>query len=269
MREISLHGSLRGMRIARFTVEDQLHFGVVNGSEGEETLTVLAGDPFYMGVQPTEKTYKLEEVRLLSPIIPRSKVVGVARNWQDHAQELGNEAPTSPQYFLKPNTSIAGPGDPITLPEWSENVSFEGELAVVIGRIAKSVPVDRVPEIIFGYTVANDLTARDAQQTDLQWARAKGFDGACPLGPWIETELDTDDLEIKTWVDGDLKQDGTTADMIFSVAEVVSAISEGFTLLPGDVILTGTPAGVGRVDEDNEVEIEIEGIGSLVNKMRR
>lgn len=257
------------MRIARFTVEDQLHFGLVEGGEGEETLTVLAGDPFYMGVQKTEKTYQLEEVRLLSPIIPRSKVIGVARNWADHASELGHEAPTSPQYFLKPNTSVIGPGDPITLPEWSEEVSFEGELAVVIGRIAKSVPAERVPEIIFGYTVANDLTARDAQKSDLQWTRAKGFDGACPLGPWIETELDTDDLEIKTWVDGDIKQNGTTSDMIFSVAELVSAISEGFTLLPGDVILTGTPAGVGLLEDGNEVEIEVEGIGALVNTVRR
>ncbi|MEU7991727.1 fumarylacetoacetate hydrolase family protein [Rothia amarae] len=256
------------MRIARFTVEDQLHFGLVEGGDGEETLTVLAGDPFYMGVQQTEKTYKLDEVRLLSPIIPRSKVIGVARNWNDHASELGNEAPTSPQYFIKPNTSVVGPGDPISLPEWSEEVSFEGELAVVIGRIAKSVPVERVDEIIFGYTVANDLTARDAQRTDLQWTRAKGFDGACPLGPWIQTELDTDDLEIKTWVDGDLKQDGTTSDMIFSVAELVAAISEGFTLLPGDVILTGTPAGVGLLKPGNEVEIEVEGIGALVNTIR-
>ncbi|WP_346844651.1 fumarylacetoacetate hydrolase family protein [uncultured Rothia sp.] len=257
------------MRIARFTVEDQLHFGLVEGGEGEETLTVLAGDPFYMGVQKTEKTYQLEEVRLLSPIIPRSKVIGVARNWAEHASELGNQAPTSPQYFMKPNTSVVGPNDPITLPEWSEEVSFEGELAVVIGRIAKSVPAERVPEIIFGYTVANDLTARDAQKSDLQWTRAKGFDGACPLGPWIETELDTDDLEIKTWVDGDIKQDGTTSDMIFSVAELVSAISEGFTLLPGDVILTGTPAGVGLLEDGNEVEIEVEGIGALVNTVRR
>ena len=257
------------MRIARFTVDDQLHFGIVSGDEREETLTVLAGDPFYMGIQPTEKTYSLEEVRLLSPIIPRSKVVGVARNWHDHAAELGNETPTSVQFFMKPNTSVVGPGDPITLPDFSEEVSYEGELAVVIGRIAKSVPVERVPEIVFGYTVANDLTARDAQRTDLQWTRAKGFDGSCPLGPWIETDLATDDLRIRSWVDGDLKQDGTTADMVFSVAEVVSAISEAFTLLPGDVILTGTPAGVGLLEEGNEVEVEVEGIGALVNKIRR
>ncbi|MBF0808769.1 DUF2437 domain-containing protein [Rothia nasimurium] len=256
------------MRIARFTVDDTLHFGLVEGEPGEETITVLSGDPFYTGIIPTDKRYPIAEVRLLAPIIPRSKVIGVARNWRDHASELGNETPTTPQFFFKPNTSVIGPGDPIALPEWSDNVSFEGELAVVIGRIAKSVPLDRVPEVIYGFTVANDLTARDAQKTDIQWARAKGFDSACPLGPWIETDLDTDDLTIQTWVDGDLKQDGTTADMVFSVAELVAAASEYFTLLPGDVILTGTPAGVGRLSAGNEVEIEVEGIGSLINTVR-
>lgn len=256
------------MRIARFTVDDTLHFGLVEGEPGEETITVLSGDPFYTGINPTDKRYPIADVRLLAPIIPRSKVIGVARNWRDHASELGNETPTTPQFFFKPNTSVIGPGDPIALPEWSDNVSFEGELAVVIGRIAKSVPLDRVPEVIYGFTVANDLTARDAQKTDIQWARAKGFDGACPLGPWIETDLDTDDLTIQTWVDGDPKQDGTTADMVFSVAELVAAASEYFTLLPGDVILTGTPAGVGRLSAGNEVEIEVEGIGSLINTVR-
>lgn len=256
------------MRIARFTVDDTLHFGLVEGEPGEETITVLSGDPFYTGINSTDKRYPIADVRLLAPIIPRSKVIGVARNWRDHASELGNETPTTPQFFFKPNTSVIGPGDPIALPEWSDNVSFEGELAVVIGRIAKSVPLDRVPEVIYGFTVANDLTARDAQKTDIQWARAKGFDGACPLGPWIETDLDTDDLTIQTWVDGDLKQDGTTADMVFSVAELVAAASEYFTLLPGDVILTGTPAGVGRLSAGNEVEIEVEGIGSLINTVR-
>ena len=256
------------MRIARFTVHDTLHFGLVEGEPGEETITVLSGDPFYTGINPTDKRYPINDVRLLAPIIPRSKVIGVARNWRDHASELGYETPTTPQFFFKPNTSVIGPGDPIALPEWSDNVSFEGELAVVIGRIAKSVPLGRVPEVIYGFTVANDLTARDAQKTDIQWARAKGFDGACPLGPWIETDLDTDDLTIQTWVDGDLKQDGTTADMVFSVAELVAAASEYFTLLPGDVILTGTPAGVGRLSAGNEVEIEVEGIGSLINTVR-
>lgn len=256
------------MRIARFTVENELHFGQVQGDPGQETIAVLAGDPFYTGVQATQQTFSLEEVRLVAPIIPRSKIIGVARNWADHANELGNQTPTEPQIFLKPNTSVAGPGDPVTLPEASEEVSIEAELAVVIGRMCKSVPVERVPEVVFGYTCANDLTARDLQRTDLQWTRAKGFDGACPLGPWIETELETEDLSVKSWIDGEQKQDGTTADMVFGVAELVSRISEAFTLLPGDVILTGTPAGVDVVRDGQEVEVEIEGIGTLVNRMR-
>lgn len=257
------------MRIARFTAENELHFGRVDGEPGEEILTVLAGDPFYTGIQPTRQTYAIDDVRLVSPIIPRSKIVGVARNWSGHAEELGNATPSTPQLFLKPNTAVAGPGDPITLPEASEEVSYEAELAVVIGRMAKSVPLERVPEVVFGYTAANDLTARDLQRTDLQWARAKGFDGACPLGPWIQTELNTEELSIRTWLDGDLVQDGTTADMVFSVPELVAAVSEAFTLLPGDVILTGTPDGVGLVRAGQEVEIEIEGIGGpLVNTFR-
>ncbi len=257
------------MRIARFTVDDQLHYGLVQEGSEDLEVRVLKGDPFYQGIQPGTKTYPLEQVRLLAPIIPRSKVIGSARNWMDHAQELGNEPAASPQFFLKPNTSVVGPGDPVTLPDWAEEVSFEGELALVIGRIAKSVPAQRAAEVIFGYTVANDLTARDKQRQDIQWARAKGFDGACPLGPWIETELDPDDLSIKSWLDGDLKQDGTTADMIYSAAELVAAASEAFTLLPGDVILTGTPAGVGLLEEGSEVEVEVEGIGALVNRIRR
>lgn len=256
------------MRIARFTVENELHFGLVRGEPGEETLTVLAGDPMYTGITPTERTIPLEEVRLVAPIIPRSKVIGVARNWAEHAEELGNATPSSPQLFLKPNTSVTGPGDPVTLPEFSEEVSLEAELAVVIGRMAKSVPVERVPEVVFGYTCANDLTARDVQRTDLQWARAKGFDGACPLGPWIETELDTEDLRIRSWVDGEPQQDGTTQDMVFSVPELVSFVSEAFTLLPGDVILTGTPSGVALVREGQEAEVEVEGIGSLTTRFR-
>ncbi|MFI8596016.1 DUF2437 domain-containing protein [Kocuria koreensis] len=257
------------MRIARFTAEDQLFYGRVDGEDGQETVTVLAGDPFYTGINPTEKTFPMADVRLVAPIIPRSKVIGVARNWNEHASELGNEAPTSPQFFLKPNTSVVGPGDPVTLPDTSEEVSYEAELAVVIGRMCKSVPVERVPEVIFGYTCGNDLTARDLQATDLQWTRAKGFDGSCPLGPWIETDLDTENLSVRSWVDGELKQDGSTSDMIFGVADLVSRISDAFTLLPGDVILTGTPAGVGLVEDGQEVEIEVGGIGALVNRMRR
>lgn len=249
------------MRIARFTVNNELHFGLVEGDAGEETLRVLVGDPFYSGIEPTGTTYPIDQVRLLAPIIPRSKVIGAIANW------AGAEAPASPQFFLKPNTTVIGPGDPVTLPEYSEAVSAEGELAVVIGRIAKSVPLERVHEVIFGYTVANDLTARDLLE-DRQWTRAKGFDGSTPLGPWIETDLDTDSLNITTWVDGDVVQEGNTSEMHYSVAEQVAAASEIFTLLPGDVLLTGTPAGISVLRDGNEVEVEVEGIGSLVTRVR-
>ena len=257
------------MRIARFTVDNEIHFGAVQGAPGAETVTVLAGDPFYTGVHPTEQRHGIADVRLLAPVIPRSKIVCVGRNYADHAAELGNELPTSPMLFFKPNTSVAGPGDPVTLPAWTEQVSYEAELAVVIGRMCKDVPVERVPEVVFGYTAANDLTGRDVQKTDGQWARAKGFDGACPLGPWIETDLDTSALAVRSRVNGETKQDGNTRDMVFDVPFLVSYVSQAFTLLPGDVILTGTPAGVGIVDEGDRIEVEVEGIGVLPTVLRR
>lgn len=258
------------MRIARFTVEDQIHYGIVHGQEDQQVVAPLAGDPFFQGVQPVEgKSWPVADVRLLAPVIPRSKVVGVGRNYADHAQEMGNEVPTSPLLFFKPNTAVVGHGDPVTLPSWTEEVSYEAELAVVIGRICKDVPVDKVQDVIFGYTCANDLTARDAQRSDQQWARAKGFDGSCPLGPWIETELDTTDVAIRSRVNGVVQQDGSTADMVFGVAELISYVSNAFTLLPGDVLLTGTPAGVGRADDGDRLEVEVEGIGTLATILRR
>src|SRR5699024_510 len=253
------------MRIARFVYRDDFHYGVVE----DDTITVLANDPLYAGIVPTTETLQLSDVRLVTPVLPRSKVVGVGRNWQAHAEELGNEVPTSPLLFFKPNTAVVGPDEPVLLPDWTEEVSYEAELAVVIGRTAKDVPIDRVDEVVFGYTVGNDLTARDTQRAEDQWARAKGFDGSCPLGPWIETELEPDELQIRSWVDGDLRQDGNTQDMIFDVRTLVSYISEAFTLLPGDVILTGTPAGVGHIEDGQIVECEIEGIGTLSTTVRR
>lgn len=253
------------MRIARFVHRDEFAYGVIQ----DQMITVLANDPLYAGIVPTNETLKLDDVRLVTPVLPRSKVVGVGRNWQAHAEELGNEVPSSPLLFFKPNTAVVGPEEPVMLPDWTEEVSYEAELAVVIGRIAKDVPVDRVDEVIFGYTVGNDLTARDVQRAENQWARAKGFDGSCPLGPWIETDLDPDSLQIRSWVDGELRQDGNTQDMIFDVRTLVSYISEAFTLLPGDVILTGTPAGVGSIDDGQTVECEIEGIGTLATTVRR
>ena len=232
--------------------------------EGEE-IVVVTGDPLYAPLALTGERVALDDVRLLSPVIPRSKVVGVGRNYADHAAEMGNELPTRPLLFLKPNTSVVGPDDPIVLPPGSEEVHYEGELAVVIGRICKSVPRDRVNEVVLGYTVANDVTARDWQRSDDQWARAKGFDSSCPLGPWITTELDTSDLRLTTRLDGRVVQDGSTSDLVFDVADLVEYVSAAFTLLPGDVILTGTPAGVGPLTSGQRVEVEIEGIGTLSN----
>lgn len=257
------------MRIARFVVDDAPMFGVVEGEPGSEEVAVVNGDPFFGKVEVTQKRHKLEDVRLLAPIIPRSKVVGIGRNYAEHAKELGNEVPPAPLMFFKPNTSVVGPGDPVILPTFTEEVSYESELAVVIGRICKDVPTDRVDEVIFGYTCANDLTARDVQRTDKQWARAKGFDTSCPLGPWIETELDTEDLTVRGYLDEDLKQDGNTSQMIWGVKELVSLVSQAFTLLPGDVILTGTPAGVGLISDGQRYEVEIEGIGALSNPVIR
>jgi 2-keto-4-pentenoate hydratase/2-oxohepta-3-ene-1,7-dioic acid hydratase in catechol pathway len=257
------------MRIARFVLDSDPQYGIVEGEEGSEQVTVIAGDPFFNGIQPTGARHKLEDVRLLAPIIPRSKVIGIGRNYAEHIKEMGNETPAAPLMFLKPNTSVIGPNEPLVLPEFSDEVSYEAELCVIIGRICKDVPVERVDDVIFGYTCGNDLTARDAQRTDNQWARAKGFDGSAPLGPWIETELDTEDLAIRGRLDGELKQDGNTSQMIWGVKELVSYASQAFTLLPGDVIMTGTPSGVGIIEAGQRYEVEIEGIGTLSNTARR
>ncbi|RZU61594.1 fumarylacetoacetate hydrolase family protein [Zhihengliuella halotolerans] len=253
------------MRIARFVVDGDPQYGVVKGEE----IVGIAGDPFYQGVQPTGTKHALDDVRLVAPIIPRSKIVCFGRTYADHAAELGNEVPASPLMFLKPNTAIAGPGDPVTLPSFSDEISFEAELAVVIGRICKDVPAEKVADVVFGYTCANDLTARDVQKTDLQWGRAKGWDGSCPIGPWIETEFDPESVSVVGRLDGETVQDGNTSDMVWSVADLVSFASQAFTLLPGDVILTGTPAGVGLLREGQRFEVEIEGIGTLLNHFRR
>lgn len=256
------------MRIARFVVDSDPMYGVVEGEEGNEELAVISGDPFFSGVQLTGARHSLQDVRLVAPIIPRSKLVGIGRNYAEHVREMGNETPPAPLMFFKPNTAVIGPNEPLVLPAFSDEVSYEAELCVVIGRICKDVPAERADEVIFGYTCGNDLTARDAQRTDNQWARAKGFDGSAPLGPWIETELDPDNLAIRGWLDGELKQDGNTSQMIWDVRELVAYASQAFTLLPGDVIMTGTPAGVGTIGAGQRFEVEIEGIGRLANTAR-
>jgi 2-keto-4-pentenoate hydratase/2-oxohepta-3-ene-1,7-dioic acid hydratase in catechol pathway len=262
------------VRIARFTTGEDPQYGVVTGDVDDlgipaedAVIVALAGDPLYVGVQLTDKEVPLSEVRLLAPVLPRSKVVGIGRNYADHAAEMGGDVPAEPLMFLKPNTSVVGPGDPVFYPRQSSNVHYEGELAVVIGRICRDVTPERVADVVYGYTVANDVTARDLQQSDVQFTRAKGFDSFCPLGPWIETELDTSDLRLTTHLNGDLVQDGTTKDMVFDVPALVSYVSSVMTLLPGDVILTGTPSGVGPMNVGDEVEVTVAGIGSLTNKV--
>ncbi|ASR54032.1 fumarylacetoacetate hydrolase family protein [Cellulomonas sp. PSBB021] len=259
------------MRIARFTIGSDPRFALVEGEPGSEELVVITGDPIYTPVQPTGERIPLDDdaVRLLAPVIPRSKVVGVGRNYADHAAEMGNELPTQPLLFLKPNTSVVGPDDPVVLPDWTQEVSYEAELAVVIGKVTKGVTPERALDHVFGFTVANDITARDIQRSDSQWTRAKGFDGSCPLGPWIVPGLDVDDLAVRSRVNGEPRQDGRTSQMVFDVAYLVSYVSEVFTLLPGDVILTGTPAGVGPVVDRDVVECEVEGIGTLRNPVLR
>ncbi len=255
------------MRIARFTTDEDPQYGVVGGPAGEEIVATLVGDPLYAGVELTGEQIPLSDVRLLAPVIPRSKVACIGRNYAAHAAELGNDVPDEPLVFLKPNTSVVGPFDPVVYPHQSSNVHFEGELAVVIGRICRDVPLERVRDVIFGYTIGNDVTARDLQNKDGQWTRAKGFDSFCPLGPWIETQFDPSDVEVRTEVNGDVKQLGRTSLMIFDVPTVVSYITSFMTLLPGDVILTGTPAGVGPMVPGDDVSVFIEGIGSLTNKV--
>lgn len=252
------------MRVARFRHRDAIRFGIVD--EGD--LVVLVGDPLYAGLDTTGERVPLAEAALLTPVIPRSKVVCVGKNYREHAAEMGGEAPAEPLLFLKPNTSVIGPGDTIVRPPQSHRVDVEGELAAVIGRVAKNVPAERAADYVFGYTVADDVTARDLQRADGQWTRAKGFDTFCPLGPAIQTEFDPAAARLQTRVNGQVRQDAPLSDMIHSVTQIVAYASAVFTLLPGDVVLTGTPAGVGPVEAGDVVEVEITGIGILRNGVR-
>jgi 2-keto-4-pentenoate hydratase/2-oxohepta-3-ene-1,7-dioic acid hydratase in catechol pathway len=191
--------------------------------------------------------------------------VCIGKNYAAHAAEFDMEVPEEPLVFLKPSTAVIGPHDPIWLLPISKRVDYEGELAVVIGRIAKHVRTEDAYKFILGYTCANDVTLRDLQKTDDQWARAKGFDGSCPLGPWIETDLDPTDVRVETRVNGAIRQAGQTSDMVFGVATLIEYVTSFMTLLPGDVILTGTPEGVGPLATGDVVEVEVDGVGTLSN----
>lgn len=269
---------LEPVRICRFTTGEEPLYGVLTGDldqfgqpEDDAVIVALAGDPLYVGIKLLEQQYKWGEVRLLAPVLPRSKVVAIGKNYVAHAAEMGSDVPDEPLMFLKPNTSVIGPGDAIQYPSQSGNVHYEGELAVVIGRICRDVPPEQATDVIHGYTLANDVTARDLQSKDVQFTRSKSFDTFCPLGPWIETDLDpqtfTDGVQIQTHLNGDVVQDGNTGDMVFDIPTLIAHVSSVMTLLPGDVILTGTPDGVGPMEIGDEVEVSMPGLGSLTNKV--
>jgi 2-keto-4-pentenoate hydratase/2-oxohepta-3-ene-1,7-dioic acid hydratase in catechol pathway len=245
--------------------------GTASGSteDAEDNLVVaeLAGHPISEGgTKLTGASYPLDQVRLLTPVVGSSKIVCVGRNYADHIEEMGNQRPAEPIIFLKPSTAVCGPGDPIRRPAAiSDRVDFEGELAVVIGRISQEVPAERAAEVIFGYTCANDVTARDLQAKDGQWTRAKGFDTFCPLGPWVETDLDPGDLTLTTMLNDEVRQQSSTSLLLHGVPALIAFVTQVMTLLPGDVLLTGTPAGVGPMVKGDEVSVTIQGIGTLAN----
>jgi 2-keto-4-pentenoate hydratase/2-oxohepta-3-ene-1,7-dioic acid hydratase in catechol pathway len=258
------------MRIIRFSAPEKLGvgtdplFGVLND---QDAILVLRGDPIYSGIVPAEKSLKLSDVKLLAPVIPRSKVVCIGKNYADHAAEMDSEVPSEPIIFIKPNTSVIGPNELIIWPRMSERVDYEAELAIVIGRICKEVPASKAKDVIYGYTLANDVTARDLQKKDGQWSRAKGFDTFCPLGPWIETEFILGDQKITSTLNGEVKQSSMLSAMIFKVPQIIEFVTNVMTLLPGDVILTGTPAGIGPMPSGASITVAIDGLGALTNKV--
>ena len=249
------------MRIARFSLNGEPKFGIVDGPE----LVVLNGHPLVAGYDTTGERVPIKEVKLLAPTIP-SKVVCVGLNYADHVAEIKDaSAAAEPTLFLKPSSSIAGPGDAIVLPAQSEKVDLEVELTIVMGQIAKNVSEKDALNYVWGFTIANDVTARDLQHSDQQWARSKSFDSFCPIGPWIETEFVPDGQELSSRINGETKQASTIDHMLHNDPKLISYISHNMTLLPGDVILTGTPAGITQIVSGDIVECEIEGIGTLVN----
>ena len=254
------------MRVARFSTGDaDPRYGIVDG----EDLVVLKGHPLVHGYDSTGERVALDDARLLAPVIP-SKVVCVGLNYADHKQDMEKQGVDDendhPLIFLKPNTSIVGPGDPIRMPQVAGRITHEAELAVVIGRVAKQIDPAKWRDYVFGYTIANDVSARDLMFADGQWSRAKGYDTFCPIGPWIETDLDPDaGVEIQSYVDGEPRRHGNTAHMIFGVGAILAYITDAMTLLPGDVVITGTPSGLGGFTAGQTVDIDIEGIGRLSN----
>ncbi len=249
------------MRLLRFRHGERIATGAI--SPGEDVIQILAGT-FFEDPLPTGEQVALDDVLLLAPVLP-SKLVCVGKNYAAHAAEFGMEVPEEPLLFLKPSTAVIGPGDPIRLLPISSRIDYEGEMAVVMGRLARNVRAEDASRFILGFTCANDVTLRDLQHTNDQWARAKGFDGSCPLGPWIETTVDPTDVLVETRLNGEVVQHASTADLAFGVATLIEYITAFMTLLPGDVLLTGTPEGVGRLRSGDVVEVEVDGVGTLRN----
>ncbi|GAA1076605.1 fumarylacetoacetate hydrolase family protein [Tsukamurella strandjordii] len=252
------------MRLARIASSDGVAFAAIEGDPDDGARAREISEHPFGTPEFTGRSWALDDVRLLAPILA-SKVICIGKNYAAHAAEMGGEAPKDPVIFIKPNTSIVGPLAPIKLPRNSQQVDYEGELAVVIGQPCRDVAAARAKDVILGYTVANDVTARDQQAHDGQWTRAKSYDSFCPLGPWIETEFDPSDARIYTELDGEIKQDSRTSLMIHSIGDIVEWISSVMTLLPGDVILTGTPEGVGPIRAGQHVAVTVEGIGTLTS----
>ena len=250
------------MKFVRFQHENAIAYGLVEN----ETIRRIEGDPF-SGYTPTGEEFPLKQVRLLAPCEP-SKIVAVGVNYPDHAAEFKKELPKEPLLFLKPSTAVLDPFEAIRLPARSHRVDYEAELAVVIKKRAAGIAEAEAADFILGYTCFNDVTARDLQKLDGQWTRAKGFDTFAPLGPWIVTDINPDNLKIESYLNGERRQSASTAQLIFKVPALVSFISQVMTLLPGDVIATGTPAGVGPMKSGDTIEVVIEGIGRLKNTVK-
>lgn len=247
------------MKIVRFTVENKVKYGVLSG----ELIQVVEDKP-YRSVKISDRSYWLEEVKLLSPCAP-SKIVALGLNYHNHAKELKSQLPDAPLIFLKPSTAVIGPEDNIVYPASSARVDYEGELAVVIKKPVWRVSTDDALDYVLGYTCFNDVTARDIQEQDKQWTRAKSFDTFAAIGPCIETDLEPGNVVVETYLNGQLKQKGSTSDLIFTVPELINFISHVMSLLPGDIIATGTPSGIGPMYPGDKVEVKIEPIGTLRN----
>jgi len=250
------------MRLVRFLVQGRTVHGILN----DDGIAELGGEG-YASLTSVRARHRIADVTLLAPCVP-TKIIAVGLNYRDHARELGMQVPESPILFLKPPTSVIGPGETIVRPAMSSQVDYEAELGIVIRDRISRIPPEASRDHILGYTCANDVTARDLQKTDGQWTRAKSFDTFCPLGPWIETDLDPGDLLVESYLNGERRQSSRTSQFIFGVDHLVSFISQVMTLEPGDLIITGTPAGIGPMQAGDEVEVRIEGIGSLKNRVR-